>query len=71
MADLKQIIIGINLECGIHMIRSGKKQDLIDRLCAQFATWKSTNNMQSWVRAKTVIDQINLPVSSFVSSWAS
>jgi hypothetical protein len=35
------------------MIRSGKKQDLVDRLRAQIATWNSTKNVARW---KTAIE---------------
>jgi hypothetical protein len=63
---LKQIIISLNMECGTHMIRSGKKQDLVDRLRAQFATWKSTNNIARWKTAKAIIDEARLPVAASV-----
>ncbi|KAJ7472876.1 PINIT domain-containing protein [Mycena galericulata] len=66
IADLKHIILGINNECGTHMTRSGRKQELVDRLCAQFATWKTTNNISNWTVAKSIIDQMRLPVSSFM-----
>ncbi|KAJ7813780.1 PINIT domain-containing protein [Mycena olivaceomarginata] len=63
---LKQIIISLNMECGTHMIRSGKKQDLVDRLRAQFATWKSTNNIARWKTAKAIIDEARLPVAAYM-----
>ncbi|KAK7059967.1 E3 SUMO-protein ligase pli1 [Favolaschia claudopus] len=63
--DLKQIIISLNTECGTHMLRSGRKQELVDRLRDQFATWKRTNNVASWKRAKGLIDAIRLPTTSF------
>ncbi|KAJ7689980.1 PINIT domain-containing protein [Mycena rosella] len=66
VADLKHIIISINNECGGHIIRSGKKQDLIDRLCTQFGAWKSNNNVAKWTTTKAIIGQLKLPVSSFV-----
>ncbi|KAJ6509862.1 PINIT domain-containing protein [Mycena vulgaris] len=66
VADLKHVILSVNNECGTHMIRSGKKQDLVDRLCAQFGAWKSNNNTAKWTTAKAIIDQIKLPVSSFM-----
>ncbi|KAF8149285.1 PINIT domain-containing protein [Mycena galopus ATCC 62051] len=63
---LKQIIISLNTECGTRMIRSGKKQDLVDRIRAQFATWKAAHNVASWRTAKAIIDGAGLPVSSFL-----
>ncbi|KAF7348866.1 hypothetical protein MVEN_01406700 [Mycena venus] len=68
---LKQLIISLNTECGTHMIRTGRKQDLVDRLRAQFATWKSTNNVARWRTAKAIIDEIKLPVASFMPDVAS
>jgi E3 SUMO-protein ligase PIAS1 len=65
--DLKQIILAINTRCGTNMIRSGRKQDLVDRLRGQFATWKNTNNVATWKTAMAIIDGIRLPVASFVS----
>ncbi|KAJ7246888.1 PINIT domain-containing protein [Mycena haematopus] len=63
---LKQIIVSLNLECDTRMIRSGKKQDLVDRLRAQFATWKAANNVAKWKTAKAIIDEFRLPVASFM-----
>ncbi|KAJ7021311.1 PINIT domain-containing protein [Mycena alexandri] len=64
--DLKQIIITLNTECGTHMARSGKKQDLVDRLRSQFSSWKSTNSVARWRTAKAIIDAVKLPVASFM-----
>ncbi|KAJ7155119.1 PINIT domain-containing protein [Mycena filopes] len=64
--DLKQIIITLNTECGTHMARSGKKQDLVDRLRAQFSSWKGTNSVARWRTAKAIIDGFRLPVASFM-----
>ncbi|KAJ6523984.1 PINIT domain-containing protein [Mycena capillaripes] len=64
--DLKQVIVSINTECGTHMLRSGRKQDLIDRLHGQFTTWKNTKDVAKWRVARTIIDSIRLPVSSFM-----
>jgi hypothetical protein len=44
-----------------YMIRSGKKVDLVDRVRAQFATWKSTNNVARWKTAKAIVDEARLP----------
>ncbi|KAJ6451773.1 PINIT domain-containing protein [Mycena sanguinolenta] len=65
---LKQIIVSLNLQCETRMTRSGKKQDLVDRLRAQLATWKVTNNVSKWKTAKAIIDEFRLPVASFVLS---
>ncbi|KAJ6452023.1 PINIT domain-containing protein [Mycena vitilis] len=64
--DLKQIIVSINTECGTHILRSGRKQDLIDRLSSQFATWKKSNDVARWKIAKGIIEGNRLPVASFL-----
>ncbi|KAJ6627721.1 PINIT domain-containing protein [Mycena sp. CBHHK59/15] len=68
VADLKYIILGVNDECGTHMTRSGKKQDLVDRLSVQFASWKSAKLADNWVRAKAVISQIRATNSAYVKN---
>ncbi|KAJ7093396.1 PINIT domain-containing protein [Mycena belliarum] len=68
VADLKQIILSINNQCGTHMIRSGRKQELVDRLSMQLGAWKSNNDFAKWMAAKPIIDAIHLPVSSFMPS---
>jgi E3 SUMO-protein ligase PIAS1 len=38
--------------------KSGKKQDIIDRITAQLDSWRQTNNVDKWVKAKTVLYQV-------------
>ncbi|KAF7349619.1 E3 SUMO-protein ligase pli1 [Mycena sanguinolenta] len=61
---LKQIIVSLNLQCETRMARSGKKQDIVDRLRAQLATWKATNNVSKWKTAKAIIDEYRPPALS-------
>lgn len=55
---LKQIITGINEECSTNFAKSGKKQELIDRITYQLDSWKSANTVDKWQKAKTVIYQV-------------
>ncbi|KAF9270117.1 hypothetical protein L218DRAFT_1071605 [Marasmius fiardii PR-910] len=55
---LKQIIQGLNEECGTHISKSGKKQDLIDRLVSVIDGWKQQNMVDRWNKAKVVFDQV-------------
>lgn len=55
---LKQIIQGLNEECGTHISKSGKKQDLIDRLVAAIDAWKQQNMIDRWNKAKVVFEQV-------------
>ncbi|TFK41216.1 PINIT domain-containing protein [Crucibulum laeve] len=55
---LKQILSGLNEECGTHIAKSGKKQELIDRIIAVYDSWRSLNAEDKWVKAKGVVYQV-------------
>jgi E3 SUMO-protein ligase PIAS1 len=55
---LKQILTGFNDECATSFFKSGKKQELIDRIVTQLELWRQTNNTDKWVRAKAVLHQV-------------
>ena len=55
---LKQIVAGFNEECGSHMAKSGKKQELIDRIVDALDQWRRTNNEERWAKARTIIAQV-------------
>jgi E3 SUMO-protein ligase PIAS1 len=55
---LKQIVAGFNEECGVHMAKSGKKQELIDRIVDVVDQWLRTNNEDRWVKARAIIAQV-------------
>ncbi|KAJ7282482.1 PINIT domain-containing protein [Mycena rebaudengoi] len=68
VAELKNIIVGINEECDVHLTRTGKKQLLVDRLRIQFVTWQSANLVEKWRGAKRVIEQIGSTNAAYVKS---
>ncbi|KAJ3919345.1 PINIT domain-containing protein [Lentinula edodes] len=81
---LKQILGGFNDECGTSLSKSGKKQELIDRIVLAIDSWKQANSLDKWTKAKLVMYQVRnsgtyapvrpstLPTSSIASnSYAS
>jgi E3 SUMO-protein ligase PIAS1 len=55
---LKQILAGLNEECNTHFSKSGKKQEIIDRIVSAFDNWRMANIEDKWTKAKTVVQQV-------------
>ncbi|TCD69924.1 SUMO ligase siz1 [Steccherinum ochraceum] len=55
---LKHILTGFNEECGTNCTKSGKKQDLIDRVVRELDAWRRANATEKWTRARTIMTQI-------------
>lgn len=55
---LKQIVNGLNEECFLSLSKSGRKQELIDRVVDVLGRWKMENNIDRWNKARAVINQI-------------
>lgn len=55
---LKQILGGFNDECGTSLSKSGKKQELIDRIVLAIDSWKQANSLDKWTKAKLVMYQV-------------
>ncbi len=55
---LKQILAGFNDECGTHFSKSGKKQDIIDRICNALDNWRASLAEDRWMKAKQVVYQV-------------
>ncbi|KAJ8514698.1 hypothetical protein ONZ45_g7791 [Pleurotus djamor] len=55
---LKQIINGLNEQCHAHLSKSGKKQELIDRIWGLFDSWRAGNTQDRWLKAKNVLHQL-------------
>jgi E3 SUMO-protein ligase PIAS1 len=55
---LKHIVNGLNEECYVSLSKSGRKQELIDRITDQLLQWKAGANIDKWNKAKTVINQV-------------
>lgn len=58
VAKLQTIINGWSAQCRVMLTKSGKKQDLIDRMMRQLDQWKEQNNVDKWLKAKAVLDQV-------------
>ncbi|KAK7059008.1 E3 SUMO-protein ligase pli1 [Paramarasmius palmivorus] len=55
---LKSILQGFNEECGTHMSKAGKKQEIIDKIVSTLDVWKQQNAVDKWTKAKTVLYQV-------------
>ncbi|KAF4572967.1 SUMO ligase siz1 [Pleurotus pulmonarius] len=55
---LKQLITGLNEECHAHLSKSGKKQEIIDRILSVFDSWRASNTQDKWLKAKNVLQQL-------------
>ena len=55
---LKQIIVGFNDECWTMLSKSGKKQDLIDRILKSLNEWRASSNIDKWNKARSVLYQV-------------
>ncbi|KAI0048360.1 hypothetical protein FA95DRAFT_1558133 [Auriscalpium vulgare] len=55
---LKQIIAGFNEECWTILSKTGKKQDLIDRIIFHLDEWRNTNNVDKWNKARAIFHQV-------------
>lgn len=42
----------------MHMVKSGKKQELIDRVVDVLDQWRRTNNEERWIKAKAIVAQV-------------
>ncbi len=57
---LKHILSGLNEECFAHLSKTGKKQDIIDRIVHALDDWRRQNNADKWSKAKAVVTQVRL-----------
>ncbi|KAH8835711.1 PINIT domain-containing protein [Flagelloscypha sp. PMI_526] len=55
---LKHVMQGLNDECHARLSKTGKKQELIDRIQSQMADWRNRNATAAWASAKTVINHV-------------
>ncbi|KAF8525164.1 PINIT domain-containing protein, partial [Hysterangium stoloniferum] len=58
VAKLQTIITGWSDQCRVNIAKSGKKQDLIDRMTRVMNDWKESNQVDKWLRAKAVLEQV-------------
>ncbi|KAG6851171.1 hypothetical protein H0H93_015181 [Arthromyces matolae] len=55
---LKQILSGFNEECSAHLVKTGKKQEVIDRIVATLDGWRVQNLEDRWLKGKAIIAQV-------------
>ncbi|KAG6885581.1 hypothetical protein C0993_012583 [Termitomyces sp. T159_Od127] len=55
---LKQILGGFNEECFTHLVKTGKKQEVIDRIVSTLDEWRAHNMEDRWLKAKAIITQV-------------
>lgn len=55
---LKQILAGLNDECAVYLPRTGKKQEIIDRIVSTLDNWKAQNYQDKWVKARSILHQV-------------
>ncbi|KAJ7103581.1 PINIT domain-containing protein [Mycena belliarum] len=55
---LKQILAGLNDECGTQFSKSGKKQEIIDRIVSTLDGWRIGSMSEKWIKAKSIINQV-------------
>ena len=58
MDRLKQIINGLVEECSAQLSKSGKKQDLIDRIIRELDNYRVNGKVEYWHRARAVLHQV-------------
>ncbi|KAF8641059.1 hypothetical protein AX17_000703 [Amanita inopinata Kibby_2008] len=55
---LKQMIHGLNEECRQQLAKSGKKQEIIDRIVNLLDSWRSSRMEDQYIKARNVIMQV-------------
>lgn len=55
---LKQILSGFNEECSTYISKTGKKQEIIDRILSALDHWKAEGMTDHWTKAKAIIYQV-------------
>ncbi|EJF66776.1 PINIT domain-containing protein [Dichomitus squalens] len=56
--QLKQILSAFNEECYTNHTKTGKKQDLIDKIVRSLDEWRRENNRERWSRAKAIMNRV-------------
>ena len=55
---LKQVIAGFNEECGSNLTKSGKKQDILNRIHSELLDWRVNNKLDKWIKGKALANRI-------------
>ncbi|PIL31883.1 transcription factor [Ganoderma sinense ZZ0214-1] len=56
--QLKQILSAFNEECNTNHTKTGKKQDLIDKITRSLDIWRREDNHDRWLRAKAIMNRV-------------
>ncbi|KAL1951848.1 hypothetical protein VTO73DRAFT_997 [Trametes versicolor] len=56
--QLKQILTLFNDECHTNLTKTGKKQDLIDKITRELDQWRRSESVDLWVRAKAIMQRV-------------
>ncbi|KAI0788482.1 PINIT domain-containing protein [Abortiporus biennis] len=55
---LKVVLSAFNDECGTNLVKSGKKQDIIDRIIRELEGWRRSNSVDKFLKAKNILSQM-------------
>lgn len=55
---LKYIISALNDDCGVSISKTGKKNDLIERITRQLDSWRLAKNEAAFTRAKAIVNRV-------------
>ena len=56
--QLKQILTGFNDECYTNLTKTGKKQDLIDKITRELDNWRRSLSVEQWQKAKAIMQRV-------------
>ena len=56
--QLKQILSAFNKECGTNHTKTGRKQDLVDKITRSLDEFRQESNQERWSQAKAIMDRV-------------
>ncbi|KAH9944306.1 PINIT domain-containing protein [Epithele typhae] len=56
--QLKQILTGFNEECQTNFTKTGKKQDLIDKITRELNDWRQNDNVDRWTKGEAIMTRV-------------
>ena len=56
--QLKQILSASNKECGTNHTKTGRKQDLVDKITRSLDEFRQESNQERWSQAKAIMDRV-------------
>ncbi|KZT37429.1 hypothetical protein SISSUDRAFT_1048528 [Sistotremastrum suecicum HHB10207 ss-3] len=68
---LKHIVAGLNEQCHAGLSRTGRKQDLIDRIMTKMDEWRAAGRLETWDKVRGVLAQVRENRSYHRSSMTS